>query len=148
MDNLFAFNQSYPDPVIGFVEERVHTRGYVDLLITFGTSKAQQPYLFNKYWLTLIHLTPSSSIAKPSIKLGVIVSTPHMTMKFPQDNGTIITVKANPKTTRKCYAWSLKVSPCFVKTSVITANDEKIKSLKEHDDGNNLDSENDHHSDK
>jgi len=31
--------QSYPGPLLGFTRERIHTKGYIDLLMTFGTPK-------------------------------------------------------------------------------------------------------------
>lgn len=39
-----------------------------------------------------------------------------MTMKFPAQNGAIITVKADPKEVRQCYMQSLKVNPYSLKT--------------------------------
>ncbi|XP_020211541.1 uncharacterized protein LOC109796268 [Cajanus cajan] len=38
------------------------------------------------------------------------VSTPHLTMKFPGKDGQVISVKANEKIARQCYAESLKIS--------------------------------------
>lgn len=40
-----------------------------------------------------------------------IVSTPHLKMKFPTLMGEIISVKADQKHSRQCYAGSLKVVP-------------------------------------
>jgi len=48
-------------------------------------------------------------------RIGVVVYTPHMAMKFPIEEGTIIIVKANPKEVRLCYIQSLKVAPYSVK---------------------------------
>lgn len=47
--------------------------------------------------------------------LGAIVSTPHMAMKFPSEQGDIITMKAEPKTARECYAQSLRVNPYTIR---------------------------------
>jgi len=41
--------------------------------------------------------------------LGAIVSTPYLAMKFPSPMGDIITVHVDQKTTRECYAASLRV---------------------------------------
>jgi len=41
-----------------------------------------------------------------------------MAMKFLATNGTIITVKADPKEARQCYMQSLKVTPYTLKTTV------------------------------
>ncbi|XP_020229965.1 uncharacterized protein LOC109810808 [Cajanus cajan] len=45
-------------------------------------------------------------------QLGAVVSTPHLTMKFPGSGGKIICVRANQKSARQCYAESLKVGKC------------------------------------
>jgi len=39
-----------------------------------------------------------------------------MAMKFPAPNGTIITVKADPKKVRQCYMQSLRVNPYSLKS--------------------------------
>lgn len=40
---------------------------------------------------------------------GAIVSSPHLTMKYPSDKGTIYTVRADQKVARECYVTGLKV---------------------------------------
>ncbi|XP_020239478.1 uncharacterized protein LOC109818426 [Cajanus cajan] len=67
--------QPHTEPLVGFAGERVHTRGYIDLLTTFG-------------------VPPDKENHGP----------------FPGKDGKIITVKANQKTARQCYAESLKIS--------------------------------------
>ena len=47
-------------------------------------------------------------------QLGAIVSIPHMAMKFPTENGAIITMKVDHKETQQCYVQSIKVSPYFL----------------------------------
>ena len=49
-------------------------------------------------------------------RLGAIVSTPHIAMKFPVDNGDIITIKVDPKEARECYALILKVASYSIKS--------------------------------
>ncbi|KAG5068662.1 hypothetical protein JHK85_001039 [Glycine max] len=44
-------------------------------------------------------------------KLGAIVSTLHLKMKFPTLTGVIVTAKADQKQARQCCAESLKVAP-------------------------------------
>jgi len=44
----------------------------------------------------------------------VLISTPHMVMKFPDERGNIIIVKAKPKVAREYYARSLRVATYFV----------------------------------
>jgi len=43
-------------------------------------------------------------------KLGAIVSTPHLAMKFPTEKGEIATVYVNQKDARECYAAGLKMN--------------------------------------
>lgn len=49
---------------------------------------------------------------------GAIVSTPHLTMKYPTRRGTICTVRANQKTARECYAAGLRIYPKEAKRRV------------------------------
>jgi len=43
-------------------------------------------------------------------KLGAIVSTPHLAMKFPTEKGEISTIYVNQKDARECYAAGLKMN--------------------------------------
>ena len=42
MDILESQIKSYLDPLLGFAMERAHTRGYINLLTTFGTREAHR----------------------------------------------------------------------------------------------------------
>ena len=42
-------------------------------------------------------------------KLGAIVSTPHLAMKFPTERGDIATIYVYQRATRKCYVARLKM---------------------------------------
>jgi len=42
---------------------------------------------------------------------GAIVSTPHLAMKFPSEDETIIIVHADQRMTRECYMASLRLRP-------------------------------------
>ena len=44
-------------------------------------------------------------------ELGAIVFTLYLTMKFPTLIGEIVTINADQKQARQCYAESLKVAP-------------------------------------
>jgi len=53
-------------------------------------------------------------MGKPSLnKLGAIVSTPHIAMKFPTDSKSrgrgVMTLHVDQKTVRECYAASLRI---------------------------------------
>ena len=43
-------------------------------------------------------------------KLGAIVSTPHLAMKFPTEKGEIATIYVNQRDARNCYAAGLKMT--------------------------------------
>ena len=43
-------------------------------------------------------------------KLGVIVSTPHLAIKFPTEKGEIATIYVNQRDARECYAVGLKMT--------------------------------------
>lgn len=42
---------------------------------------------------------------------GAIVSIPHLTLKYPLDEGKICTVRTYQKVARECYVTGLKVEP-------------------------------------
>jgi len=83
----------------------------VDLLTTFGTSEAHQT-LIVRYILVEASIFYNVLIGRQTLnKLGAIVSTPHMTMKFLVEDGMIITMKADPKATWECYARASRSTP-------------------------------------
>jgi len=56
------------------------------------------------------HTSYNILLGRPSINaLGVIVSTPHLAMKFPSPQGDIITVHGDQRTARECYIASIKL---------------------------------------
>lgn len=74
----------------------METRGYVDLRTTFGQGKLSRSFIVrfliidaDTSYLTLIG-------RKTLNKLGaIVVSTPHLKMKFPTLTGEIITVRVD-----------------------------------------------------
>jgi len=70
----------------------VYTKGYVTLLTTFGTSMTYQT-LIVRYILVEADTSYNAFINHRTLKLGVIISIPHMAIKFPSKDGTIITRK-------------------------------------------------------
>jgi len=59
-----------------------------------------------------VNTSYNALLGRPSLnKLGAIVSTPHLAMKFPSDRGSVATVYADQKTARECYVASLKLKP-------------------------------------
>lgn len=63
--------------------------------------------------------------------LGTIVFTRHLAMKFPSEQGSMITIHANQKVTRECYMASLKLIPILesqVVNMVTMANMDDVTS--------------------
>nr|KYP51830.1 hypothetical protein KK1_026353 [Cajanus cajan] len=100
----------YNEPLVGFSGERVQTKGYIKLSTRFcfdGTEARDIPV---KY--VVVHANTSYNIllGRPSLnRLGAIVSTSHLAMKFPSESGRIITVHADQKAARECYFASLRL---------------------------------------
>ena len=110
--------QAYSEPLLGFARHKVHSRGFIDLLTTFGRGQAYRT-LTARYILVDAETTYNVLIGRRTLnQLGAIVSTPHMAMKFPASNGEIITVKAYPKEARQCYMQSLRVVPYTLRTTM------------------------------
>ncbi|XP_020211745.1 uncharacterized protein LOC109796485 [Cajanus cajan] len=100
----------YDEFLVGFSGERVDTRGTIDLYTYFEDDQRRRI----KVRYVVMHANTSYNIllGRPSLnKLRAIVSTPHLAMKFPSEEGTIITLHADQKTARECYFANLKVQP-------------------------------------
>jgi len=110
--------QAYSKPLLSFAGQKVLSRGFIDLLTTFGIGQSYRT-LTVRYILVDADTTYNVLIGRRTLnQLGAIVSTPHMAMKYPASNGMIIKVKADPKETRQCYMQSLKVTPYTLRTAV------------------------------
>ena len=71
-------HQVLPRSIVGICKGTSTHEGYIDLLTTFVN------------------------------QLSVVISTPHMAMKFPTENNSIIIMKVNHKVVQECYSQSLK----------------------------------------
>jgi len=90
----------------------VSTRGYVDLYTKFGERKTGSKTIQIRYPLVEANTSYNILLGRSSLnQLGAIVSSPHLAMKFPSPAGEVITVHVNQKTTRECYAASLRIEP-------------------------------------
>ncbi|XP_014511569.1 uncharacterized protein LOC106770266 [Vigna radiata var. radiata] len=110
-DIICPFNEQ----IVGFVGERVDTRGYLDLRTRSGTQDNAKKL---RVWFLLVEANTSYNalLGRPCLNaFGAIVSTPHLTMKFPSNKGTICTVKADQKTARQFYVAGLKFTPYISK---------------------------------
>ncbi|XP_014524092.1 uncharacterized protein LOC106780328 [Vigna radiata var. radiata] len=108
----------YDEQIVGFAGERVDTKGYIDLNTRLGTGRESEEM---KVRFILVDATTAYNVllGRPCLNaFGAIVSTPHLTMKYPTRRGTICTVRANQKTARECYAAGLRMYTKEVKRKV------------------------------
>jgi len=100
----------FREQIIDFSCERVSTKGYIDLETTFGrggkTKKIKIRHLVVDACSSYNVLLGRSSLNK----LGAIVSTPHLAMKFPTEKGEIATIYVNQRDAWECYAAGLKMN--------------------------------------
>ncbi|XP_068503632.1 uncharacterized protein [Phaseolus vulgaris] len=100
----------FREQLIGFSGENVSTKGYVDLMTPFRrdskTKKIKIRYLEVDASTSYNVLLGRSSLNK----LGGIVSTSHLAMKFPTEKGETATIYVNQKDARKCYVAGLKMN--------------------------------------
>jgi len=100
------------EQIVGFSGERVNTKGYVDLHTKFdGTDRGHRTILV-RYLIVDVNTSYNALLGRPSLnKLGAIVSTPHLAMKFPSERRGVVTVYADQCTARECYVASLRLTP-------------------------------------
>nr|KYP47653.1 Transposon Ty3-G Gag-Pol polyprotein [Cajanus cajan] len=102
----------YDDPLVGFAGERVSTKGYIKLFTRFCFDEQESREVQVKYIVVDASTSYNILLGRPSLNaLGAIVSTPHLAMKFPSDQGKVITIHADQKAARECYYASLRVLP-------------------------------------
>jgi len=100
------------EQIVGFFGERVDTKGYIDLHTRFGEPGRRQKTISVWYIVVDVNTSYNALLGRPSLnKLGAIVSTLHLAMKFPSDWGGVTTIYAERKTARECYVVSLKLTP-------------------------------------
>jgi hypothetical protein len=93
--------------LIGFTGDTIIPKGYVDLKVCFGKKPSAKtiPVRFIVIDCPLVY---NAIIGRPTLNsLGAIVSTIHLAMKFPGENGTVVTVRGKSSDARKCYQESL-----------------------------------------
>jgi len=74
------------EQIVGFSGERVYTKGYIDLHTRFGEPGRGQKTISVRYIVMDVNTSYKALLGQPSLnKLGAIVSTPHLVMKFPSD---------------------------------------------------------------
>ena len=74
-------------PLLSFASERVETRGYVDLISTFGQGQLSKSITI-RYSLIDADSSYFALIGRKTLnELGVIISMPHLKIKFPTPDG-------------------------------------------------------------
>ena len=112
LDTVVYFNEQ----IVGLSGERVDTQRYIDLDTKFGEGNECCKTIRVRYLLVDAKSSYNILLGRPSLnKLGAIVSTPHLTMKFPSDcksrSKNVVTLHSYQKTIRECYAASLRILP-------------------------------------
>ncbi|KAL2956849.1 hypothetical protein AAZX31_18G110600, partial [Glycine max] len=102
----------HDDPLFGFLGEKVGTKGSIWLYTKFGHEGILQKSLKLGYMIMHAHTSYNILLGCPSLNaLGVIMSIPHLVMKFLSNTGTITTMHANQRTTKECYMVNLRLCP-------------------------------------
>ena len=80
------------------------------MLTTFKDEKGSKSIMI-KYFLVDTLTFYNILIRCPSHnELGAIISTPHLAMKFPSEDGKIITIRVDQMSGMECYIVSLKIA--------------------------------------
>ncbi|XP_027910365.1 uncharacterized protein LOC114169424 [Vigna unguiculata] len=94
--------------LVGFSGDQVEVKGYVDLRTTFR-DKEDAKTIFIRYIVVNAPSSYNLLLGRPSLnKLGAVVLTVHLKMKFPFDDGKVLTLSVNQEVARKCYEDSLR----------------------------------------
>jgi hypothetical protein len=95
---------------VGFAGDQENVRGYVDLITKFGKGESARE-------ITIRYLVVGSTslyniiLGRPSLNLlGAVVSTPHLTMKYPVSDSKVGAIRADHKMAKQCYNESLKIT--------------------------------------
>jgi hypothetical protein len=94
----------------GFVGEKVLPLGSIDLPVTAGTYPRQKVIMVK--FLIVDRVSAYNAIIGRTAHndLKAVTSTPHLSMKFPSEEGVGV-VKGDQKEARRCYNLSLKDTP-------------------------------------
>lgn len=93
--------------LIGFSGEQAEVKGYVDLRTTFSDEQAAKMIVI-RYMVVNAPSSYNVLLGRSSLnKLGEMVSTVHLNLKFPTE-GKVITVRVDQEVARKCFKNSLR----------------------------------------
>ena len=96
--------------LIGFTGDTIIPKGYVDLKVNFG-KKPNTKTIPARFIVVDCPSAYNAIIGRPTLNsLGAIVSTIHLAMKFPGEDGSVVIVRGKSIDARRCYQESLKIT--------------------------------------
>ncbi|XP_057725405.1 uncharacterized protein LOC130941056 [Arachis stenosperma] len=100
--------RAYPDTLYGLGDTPIKPLGFMPLHTTFGKGEKSKTLSID-FIVIDVGSAYNALIGRTTLnRLGAVVSTPHLCMKFPTSAG-IATVKGDQKLARKCYNESLNL---------------------------------------
>ncbi|XP_015955536.1 uncharacterized protein LOC107479935 [Arachis duranensis] len=100
--------KAYPDTLYGLGDMPIKPLGYIPLHATFGKGKNSKTLSID-FIIIDVGSAYNALIGRTTLnRLGAVVSTPHLCMKFPTPKG-IATVRGDQKLATKCYNESLNL---------------------------------------
>ncbi|XP_052171626.1 uncharacterized protein LOC127787603 [Diospyros lotus] len=97
----------FDENLISFSGEQVGVRGYIDFPTSFRTAPLVKT-IYIRYLVIDCQTPYNVLLGRPSLnKIGAVVSTPYLTMKFPVIDTKVGTIHVDQKEARQCYHDSL-----------------------------------------
>ncbi|XP_072060238.1 uncharacterized protein [Arachis hypogaea] len=100
--------RAYPNTLYGLEDTPIKPLGFIPLHTTFGKGVKSKTLSIN-FIVVDVGSAYNVLIGRTTLnRLGAVVSTPHLCMKFPTPEG-ITTIRGDQKLARKCYNESLNL---------------------------------------
>ncbi|XP_057415086.1 uncharacterized protein LOC130709960 [Lotus japonicus] len=99
----------YTGCLVGFTGDRAKVRGYVELDTAFGEGEYVKKFQV-KYLILPCKATYNVLLGRDTLnKICAIISTAHLTVKYPACNGKVGILRVDQEAARACYAQSLEL---------------------------------------
>ncbi|XP_057452760.1 uncharacterized protein LOC130744605 [Lotus japonicus] len=99
----------YTGCLVGFTGDRAKVRGYVELDTAFGEGEYVKKFQV-KYLVLPCKATYNVLLGRDTLnKICAIISTAHLTVKYPACNGKVGILRVDQEAARACYAQSLEL---------------------------------------
>ncbi|XP_057417380.1 uncharacterized protein LOC130711680 [Lotus japonicus] len=99
----------YMGCLVGFTGDRAKVRGYVELDTAFGEGEYVKEFQV-KYLVLPCKATYNVLLGRDTLnKICAIISTAHLTVKYPACNGKVGILRVDQEAARACYAQSLEL---------------------------------------